>query len=646
MTFSKDVWFGESPQDVTIISPVPSTVVRHLVVEKKGLHAVMSKPASLRVRLFAAMKRARAPLYAIPHAWRASKGAFLCISLVLAVQGLLPPVMTVLLGQTVEVFTDEGSPAPQTLALLAAAWGGVLLLGIGLQPLVFSLSGRINEDLSTYLQKLLLDKGQSLRTLEFFDDPDTYDIVSLVVKEAKSRPVNYIVLYTYILRASVSLVAFIVIIWTVSWLAPIVLLISAIPLTFAFTSIREANWGGIRARADQARFLDYLSSVYLQRDLFWDTRLNNTNAFMQDQFQATRASLLSFLRRQRRRGIVKNLPLIIIGAFGYTVSITLLLVQAGSAGVAVAALTAALQAYISLQATVNEVVENLAFLNEKAFFFRDLNTFLDKTEMTGHDAAPGPVGRAPDSDSGHIAIELSGVTYHYPSSTSQPSVVDASFIIREGETVAIVGENGAGKSTVLKLIAGACFPDNGAVLTDGEPLCLDNVDAWRTRLSVVPQRPSTFSFSVGENIAFGEVGDDRVRESLEQVSSDGSLDSSQLLGVEYGGVELSGGETQRLAIARAVVRDTPVLLLDEPTSAIDPVFEARLFDDLRTVMKDRTAIIVTHRLPQALAADKVVVMHKGEIAETGTPAALIEAEGLFAEMCREQRRILRLPGNP
>src|SRR5699024_8007515 len=102
---------------------------------------------------------------------------------------------------------------------------------------------------------------------------ETYDVVSLVVKEAKSRPVNYIVLYTYILRSTISLVAFIAIIWTISWLAPVILLVAAVPLTFAFTSIREANWTGIRTRADQARFLDYLSSVYLHREFFWDLRL-------------------------------------------------------------------------------------------------------------------------------------------------------------------------------------------------------------------------------------------------------------------------------------------------------------------------------------------------------------------------------------
>ncbi|MDO5644501.1 MAG: ABC transporter ATP-binding protein [Dermabacter sp.] len=599
------------------------------------------------------LERAAAPLAALPHVWRASRGPFLLLSAFLLLQGLAGPATVLLLGDTVGSFSRGTFTAD--LPRLATFWGLLTAVSLTTFPIVFSLSGRLNEDLTTYLQELLLHRGTTLKTMELFDDPDAYDIVSLVVREAKSRPVNYIVLYSYILRSGISLISYAIILWTFAWYIPLLMLVAAIPLHRAFTSLREANWVGIRQRAHTARFLDYLVALFLQRETAMETRAHGMQGLIHARFASNKTEMLADLRGHRHRGLLKNAPGIAIGVALYVASIVLLLINADTAGMAVAGLAAGVQAFSSMQQASTEVVENLAYLNEKAFFFKDLNRLLAFRESTlpegaqeaspspaaspslaafpsPAEAAPSPVGQPPSA-----VIEFRDVSFTYPSA-QKPAIDAMSFSVADGETVAIVGKNGAGKSTLLKLVCGFYGPTAGVVLCDGVALDRDGVDIWRESVSPIFQSTSAFAMTFGQNVTLGrDVPDALIAESMRAAyGADAPRSLDEELGVEFGGTELSGGELQRLGLARAIAKDSRVVILDEPTSAIDPIFEAEVFASIKEFVRDRTALIVTHRMPQALAADRVLVIEDGRVVESGAPRDLVAGGGIFADMVQAQ----------
>jgi ABC-type multidrug transport system fused ATPase/permease subunit len=205
-------------------------------------------------------------------------------------------------------------------------------------------------------------------------------------------------------------------------------------------------------------------------------------------------------------------------------------------------------------------------------------------------------------------------------------------VVKPGEKIAIVGATGAGKSTLCALIPRFYDPEQGSVLLDGIDLRDARVRELRSRVAIVLQETFLFDASVRENIAYGRPGasDAEVKEAARLAQADAFIErlpEGYATRVGERGVRLSGGERQRIAIARAFLRDAPVLVLDEPTAALDAATEAGLAATLEGLMQKRTTFLVTHRIPLARRADRIVVVERGRVAEVGTPAELLAREG-------------------
>jgi subfamily B ATP-binding cassette protein MsbA len=247
--------------------------------------------------------------------------------------------------------------------------------------------------------------------------------------------------------------------------------------------------------------------------------------------------------------------------------------------------------------------------------------------------APGPEtgGRA------RGAIELRGVTLAYRADADAPPALDdVSLSIGAGETVALVGPSGAGKTSLVNLLPRFFEPTRGQVLLDGVALPEWRIDALRAQFALVSQEVVLFNDSIAANVALGTKPDaDRVR---------AALDSAHLLGfalalpqgldspIGHNGNQLSGGQRQRLAIARAIYKDAPVLILDEATSALDSESERAVQDALERLMAGRTTVVIAHRLSTIEHADRVVAMDRGRIVEQGTHRQLLAAGGLYARL--------------
>jgi ATP-binding cassette subfamily B protein len=242
------------------------------------------------------------------------------------------------------------------------------------------------------------------------------------------------------------------------------------------------------------------------------------------------------------------------------------------------------------------------------------------------------------NDTPHIVFE--NVTFTYPK-TDKKVLKGVSFEIRQGERAALVGENGAGKSTIIKLLCRLYKPDSGRILINGQDIQTLDAAALRRVFSVVFQDFCKYTLTLRENVAFGDLSklqdDDSLHHALKLgLAGDIAQLDTPLGKLEEKGVDLSGGQWQRIAIARACLPDSAFVILDEPTASLDPVAESEMYHSFAEVLKNRGCILISHRLASAKMADKIIVLSNGAVTETGSHEELMHKGGLYAQMYQAQ----------
>jgi ATP-binding cassette subfamily B protein/ATP-binding cassette subfamily C protein len=295
------------------------------------------------------------------------------------------------------------------------------------------------------------------------------------------------------------------------------------------------------------------------------------------------------------------------------------------AGTAVFALRSAASSLQQLMYNVNQCYED-------GLYFSDYVSFCD--DARARIPASGTAGAPPE----FAKIVASGVTFTYPGA-AEPSLHEVSVEIGRGEVIALVGENGSGKTTLAKILAGLYRPQAGTVRWDDVSIADVDGEPLRERIAVIAQDHGNWPLNVRDNITMGRALDDSrlaaaaAASGADTVIAELARGYDTLLARQFkDGAELSGGQWQRIAAARGFYRAAPLLIMDEPTAALDARAEYALFSSLRTLARDRTVLIITHRLASVRHADRIYVLARGKVAESGTHADLMALAGQYAEL--------------
>jgi ATP-binding cassette subfamily B protein len=376
------------------------------------------------------------------------------------------------------------------------------------------------------------------------------------------------------------------------------------------------------------REFEYYEACICHRQYFKETRILGAFEFFKELYMAALAALGEKIWNAERKTGLMELGMKMVTLMGYFGVLYLLFSALLSGDISIGAFAAVFASIGAMFGIMEEIIcRHIGYMTKNLGTVRNFIRFLELPERQGQDMG---------IDGGIVAHNIS---FRYPGA-SVDSISDVSLEIKPGESIAIVGENGAGKTTLVKLLMGLYLPTEGSVEIGG-------VDTSRTSLyngiSAVFQKYQRYKMTLAENIYISDMAVQDMSRIYGAIhKADLKIDESfpqgyeTMLSREFDGVELSGGQWQRVAIARGFYRDHGIIILDEPTAAIDPIEETRIYRKFAEISKGKTSIIVTHRLGSAKIAHRIVVMDKGKVVAIGTHDELMEAGGKYAQMFEAQ----------
>lgn len=415
-------------------------------------------------------------------------------------------------------------------------------------------------------------------------------------------------------------------------LIPLVLTV-LFPAWLAASRRSSAFWRFFWRMTPSDRERNYVGSLLSGRDEAKEVRAFGLGRLLLERWNRLFDHRLKELRSVARRQLL--FTLMSTAAIGLLLGGVVLLVAflASTGRVSLAEAGVALAGIAVVGARLAGAGWAVSTLSEAGFYLDDFSEFLRLAQE------PPPATRA--TPSGFKQITAAGISFTYPSS-DQPALTDVSLHIDAGEVVALVGENGSGKSTLAKVLAGLYRPTAGKVAWDGVGIANVDQTEFSRKVAVIFQDFLRYHLSASDNIGLGryDAAGDRasIIAAAEQAGADGFIDKlsdgyDTLLGPEFlGGIDLSVGQWQRMALARAFFRNAPFVILDEPTAALDAKAEHELFDKIRTLLTGRTVLLISHRFSSVRTADRIYVLHEGQVVEDGTHHELVAAGGRYAEM--------------
>lgn len=481
---------------------------------------------------------------------------------------------------------------------------------------------------------LLMEKAASL-DLAQFEDPEFYDKLDRARRQTTGR----VVLMSMVLSQLQDIITIIFLASGLIVFAPVLIILLIVAIVPSFVSesyFSQSGYSLVRSWTPERRELDYLRYIGATDTSAKEVKIFGLSGFLATRFAALavryyKANKLLAIRRTIWGAVFHTL-----GDIAYYGAYVIIILRTVAGVLSVGDLTFLAGSFMRLRNQLQGVMSRFTKISESTLYLKD---YFDFMEMEPHirdadDAVPFP-------EVIRDGIVFENVGFRYPNS-ERWALRNVSFVLKAGEKLALVGENGAGKTTLVKLLARLYDPTEGRILVDGVDMRTFQLESLRRNIGVIFQDFVRFYLSAAENIAVGDIAAREERPRIEDSAHKSMADEvigrlplkyEQMLGRRFAeGVELSGGEWQKVALARAYMRDAQILILDEPTAALDARAEYEVFVRFSELTAGKTAVLISHRFSTVRMAHRILVLQHGTLREIGTHEELLQSGGLYAEL--------------
>ncbi|MBD2593740.1 ABC transporter ATP-binding protein [Nostoc spongiaeforme FACHB-130] len=574
---------------------------------------------------------------AINLVWTTSRGLTLSLATLTLVAGLLPAAIAYIGKLIVD-------------AVLLAAQGNVVggyhpLWYVGLEAIaVILLAGSqrgllvcqslLRVLLAQRVNVLILEKALTLE-LHQFEDSEFYDKLTNARREASVRPLSLVNRTFGLVQNALSLVTYGVLLVKFSIWAVIVLIVAAMPAFIAETRFAGEAFRLFSWRAPETRQQHYIENLLAREDFATEIKLYQLGEMLLARYREVFHQLFGEDKDLTLRRGLWGYLLSLVSTIAFYIAYAWIVLEAVAGKISLGDMTMYLTVFRQGQSTFSNALTSIGGMYEDNLYLSNLYDFLEEKVTQ-------PWGYATKGLSPQDGVRFENVSFTYPGS-NKPALKNISLHLKPGEKLAIVGENGSGKTTLIKLLTRLYTPDSGRILLDGLDLQEWDVDILRRRIGVIFQNFVRYQFTVGENIGVGDVKNLEDKHRWQIAAQKGLAHSfieklpqsfqTQLGRWFKGGQELSGGQWQKIALARAFMRtQADILVLDEPTSAIDAQAEFEIFNHFRTLTENQMVFLISHRFSTVRMADKIVVIEHGEVKEQGTHQELLKSGGIYAKL--------------
>ena len=584
--------------------------------------------------------------------WRTSPWIMILLSLIAVLEGVLPVIGSLISRNIVNALQAEFGLLKE--GDLAGFFGSIVFTFLILR-LIYRIVRKLNERIHSALTKIAGEKVtrtvklqimNHAKTLDLasFDSPSFYEKLENANREAGSRPISILSSTLSIFSHVISTVSYIILLATAPdlWWAPIVMILVSAPSAIVHFVFRRKHYSYLRYRSKERRQMSYYSGLMTNKDKVKEIRLFGLADVFIGRYDAIFSQYYQGLRKLL---LHENYLLIALGILSTVAISGIYCVIAYSVMIGRFLLgdyTLYTNALYSVSGNVSYLISTSASIYEGTLFIDNLIDFMkEEQRIVPQKEIPDKVEHGKPH-----TIVFEHVSFSYPGSDKEV-LSDLCFTIRPGETLVLVGLNGAGKTTLIKLLTRLYDPTGGRILLDGKDLRDYDVKDLYRMFGIIFQDFGKYAVSVKENIAFGdfdrEINEEEIRAAAKDAAASEYIEAlsdgyeTPLMRIfEENGTELSGGQWQKLAIARAFYAKSDILILDEPTAALDPIAEQEIYRQFDQLRSNKTTIFVSHRLSSATVASKILVLEYGKILEEGTHRELMEKGGRYHELFTTQ----------